>query len=184
MLEKMISCGKCSEAPEEDCRRQYEVLCEVLWAAGYNHYEISNFARPGFEAVHNSAYWRHVPYVGLGPGAHSFMLPAPHETMRSICKRQWNKSDLNGYVKAGMTGDFSRVQDGEVLDAEQIKVERIMLGLRTAEGVSADYLRKHCTDAVVEGGMKCSNLVALENGSLRIPENRFFISDNIISSLI
>jgi hypothetical protein len=59
-----------------------------------------------------------------------------------------------------------------------------MLGLRTAEGVSADYLRKHCTDAVVEGALKCSNLVALENGSLRIPENRFFISDNIISSLI
>lgn len=175
MLEKMIARGMCQEASEEDCQRQYSVLCEVLAAAGYHHYEISNFARPGFEAVHNSAYWRHIPYIGLGPGAHSYLGDA---------SRQWNKNDLKGYVEAGKTGDFSKVQDGEVLDAEQMTMERIMLGLRTSAGVPEDYLREHCGDAVVDGALRCGNLITLGNGSLRIPENRFFISDNIISSII
>ena len=175
VLEKMIARGMCSEAAEEDCRRQYELLCQVLGTAGYNHYEISNFARPGFEAVHNSAYWRHIPYIGLGPGAHSYIGDAT---------RLWNKNDLSGYVEAGKTGDFSRVQDGEVLDAEQMSVERIMLGLRTSSGVQEVFLREHCGDTVVDSALRCGNLITLGNGVLRIPENRFFVSDNIISSII
>ena len=73
MLARMVEKGMWSEAPEDLCERQYAMLCEALAAAGYHHYEISNFARPGYEAVHNSAYWRHVPYVGFGPGAHSYL---------------------------------------------------------------------------------------------------------------
>ena len=96
MLEKMISKGMCAEAPEEECRRQYEKLCRVLQQAGYEHYEISNFAMPGYHAKHNSAYWKHVPYVGLGPGAHSFL----------DGKRLWNADDLSAYLKAGSNGDF------------------------------------------------------------------------------
>ena len=76
MLEKLIAKGKWSEASDEVCERQYAILCETLAAAGYNHYEISNYAQPGFEAVHNSAYWSHRPYVGLGPGAHSYLVQA------------------------------------------------------------------------------------------------------------
>ena len=67
-LASLVEKGVWSEAPEELCAAQYARLCEVLKASGYNHYEISNFALPGFEAVHNSAYWKHVPYIGLGPG--------------------------------------------------------------------------------------------------------------------
>lgn len=76
-LERMVSDGRYAEASEEQCRSQYDTLCRMLADAGYVHYEISNWARPGREAVHNSAYWRRVPYVGLGPGAHSFT-PGSH----------------------------------------------------------------------------------------------------------
>ena len=75
MLAKLVERYKWSEASDELCQRQYNMLCERLAAAGYHHYEISNFAQPGHEAVHNSAYWRHIPYIGLGPGAHSFVSP-------------------------------------------------------------------------------------------------------------
>ena len=64
--------GRFTEASQEQCAAQYALLCQMLQAAGYLHYEISNWALPGFEAVHNSAYWSRHPYVGLGPGAHSF----------------------------------------------------------------------------------------------------------------
>ncbi len=80
-LEKMVADGRYNEASDEQCRSQYDVLCRKLAKAGYVHYEISNWARPGREAVHNNAYWRRVPYVGLGPGAHSLAFPgsaAPH----------------------------------------------------------------------------------------------------------
>jgi len=75
-LERMVADGRYTEASDEQCRRQYDTLCRMLSEAGYFHYEISNWALPGREAVHNGAYWRRVPYVGLGPAAHSFSLPA------------------------------------------------------------------------------------------------------------
>jgi len=80
-LEKMVADGRYTEASDEQCRSQYDALCRKLAEAGYVHYEISNWARPGREAVNNSAYWRRVPYVGLGPGAHSLAFPGsadPH----------------------------------------------------------------------------------------------------------
>jgi oxygen-independent coproporphyrinogen-3 oxidase len=186
MLEKMISRGMCSEASEDACRMQYDVLCEVLGKAGYNHYEISNFARPGFEAQHNSAYWRHVPYVGLGPGAHSYIADAEGQVSGDVSsgRRQWNESDLKKYVEAGKTGEFSGIRGGERLDPEQIRMERIMLGLRTASGVPQTYLRRQCDGRVLDEALCRGNLVTLKDGLVRIPEERFFISDSIISFII
>ena len=174
MLEKMISKGMCAEAPEEECRRQYEKLCRVLQQAGYEHYEISNFAMPGYQAKHNSAYWKHVPYVGLGPGAHSFL----------DGKRLWNADDLSAYLKAGSNGDFSEIRGCETLDLEQKKIEKIMLGLRTAAGVEEEFLRDSCAGTVLAEALANGNLEVVGNGMVRIPEDRFFISDNIISSII
>ena len=71
-LAKLVRQGRYSEAPQEQCAAQYRQLCDALHDAGYVHYEISNWALPGREAVHNSAYWSRHPYVGLGPAAHSF----------------------------------------------------------------------------------------------------------------
>ena len=179
MLEKLIAKGKWSEASDEVCERQYAILCEVLAEAGYNHYEISNYAQPGYEAVHNSAYWRHKPYIGLGPGAHSYLVT---EDAKNI--RLWNKSDLKEYISASKNGDFTTVHGSEVLDQEQLTMEKVMLGLRTAAGVPEDFLRESCDNALIEDSLKCGNLVKTTDGHIRIPENRFFISDNIISSII
>ena len=169
MLARLAEKGKFEEASEELCQRQYSMLCEALSKAGYRHYEISNFALPGYEAKHNSAYWRHVPYVGLGPGAHSFVGQS----------RQWNLPDLTGYLS-----DPAQVQDGEALTEDQLVLERIMLALRTDEGISGSYLNDHADPRELERALKTGNLVHIEDGRVRIPEDRFFVSDSIITDLI
>ena len=177
-LASLVADGKWKEASEDVCACQYESLCDALRIAGYHHYEISNFAQPGYEAVHNSAYWKHKPYVGLGPGAHS---------CHSQCieyVRQWNEADLGAYINAGKRGDFEAVRSGEVLTAEQVVLEKVMLGLRTSEGLPEAFLTKHCDRAVLTEALNNGNLYLLPDGRVRIPENRFFVSDNIISSLV
>ena len=179
-LAQLVERGQWSEASEELCSRQYEMLCDRLRAAGYHHYEISNFAQPGYEAVHNSAYWKHLPYVGLGPGAHSYLLSSPRQSFI----RQWNESDLGLYLKAAEEGDFSAVQDSEVLSDEQLAMEKLMLGLRTSTGVCEEFLRANCDVEQLEEALRCGNLASMPGGMIRIPEDRFFISDNIISSIV
>ena len=171
MLAKLVEKGKWQEASEELCEHQYSMLCQTLKKAGYHHYEISNFALPGFEAQHNSAYWRHVPYTGLGPGAHSFKKPY---------QRRWNEPDLQKYIADPMS-----VQDGETLTDEQIVLERVMLALRTSEGIDEAYLRQHCDPKALSHALAVGLLIPAEGGTkLRIPEERFFISDSIISDII
>lgn len=177
MLARLQEKGRWSEASDDDCERQYSILCETLAAIGYHHYEISNFAQPGFEAQHNSAYWRHVPYVGLGPGAHSFC-HYPDVT----ASRHWNEPDLKAYIEAG--GDFSKIRDGEILGREQLEMEKIMLGLRTSDGVKEDVVRKCCNPEAVDDALSKGDLVCGLNGHFRIPEHRFFVSDSIILNLI
>jgi len=117
-LAEMIEQGKVQEAPEEDCRNQYDFLCARLREAGYHHYEISNWALPGHEAVHNSAYWTRQPYIGLGPGAHSLSI-APDGTQH----RSWNSDSLNHWTS-----------EGETLTPKEIREEEIMLLARTDKG--------------------------------------------------
>jgi oxygen-independent coproporphyrinogen III oxidase len=99
----------------------------VLTRAGYEHYEVSNYARPGLRARHNSAYWRRAPFIGLGPSAHSGW-------GRS---RRWNLRDWSAYQRALAVGD-SPVAGSERLDDEAVELEERYLGLRTADGVAAD----------------------------------------------
>ena len=169
MLAKLVERGRWEEASDELCMKQYGMLCDALQKAGYRHYEISNFALEGYEAKHNSAYWRHVPYAGFGPGAHSFV----------GMRRQWNEPDLKKYIE-----DPAGCREGEELTDEQMVIERIMLALRTSEGISEAYLREHCDPHELSRALAAGNLESVENGMLRIPESRFFISDSIIASLI
>lgn len=173
-LSQLLSSGKWSEASEEVCRRQYDILCETLNESGYIHYEISNFALPGYEAQHNSAYWRHVPYLGLGPGAHSFLAPD---------RRQWNNPDIKEYMASFAAGDFNRSRGFEVLTQEQLSIEHIMLGLRTADGLSEEFLRSNTDSGALDMAISSGNLIRIGE-KLRIPEDRFFISDNIIAALV
>ena len=161
-LEKLIAQGKVAEATDEQCRRQYDYLCSRLAQAGYRHYEISNFALPGQEAIHNSAYWKRVPYVGLGPGAHS---------LSAGSVRSWNTATLWSYSR-----------EEEVLTPEDIRVERIMLPLRTDTGLPESELRSLADPATVDRLLSAGALV--RTGNIRIPEDHFFISDKIIRELI
>ncbi len=211
MLARMVEKGMWSEASDELCERQYGILCETLAKAGYHHYEISNFSLPGHEAVHNSAYWRHVPYVGLGPGAHSYLRtpacrcipatpattpygavappsrgwhvagtqPAQPESANEIYLRQWNKPDLKGYI-----ADPCGIQEHEVLDDEQLVLEKVMLALRTSEGISEKYLYEHCDNPAVKRAFAAGDLEHTASGNVRILENRFFVSDSIISEIV
>ena len=181
-LEKLMAKGNFTEATEDQCRMQYDLLCARLGEAGYHHYEVSNFSLPGYEAVHNSAYWRRVPYVGLGPGAHS---------LSEGSVRSWNSEDLVEYSR-----------EEEVLTPEDIRVERIMLSLRTDVGIPEDELRSLAGDAPVdrllsEGALwfdsahqpaqvpERSRRTAPERSRrIRIPEDHFFTSDDIIRQLI
>ena len=172
-LEKLIEKGKFTEASDEQCRRQYDILCEHLGQAGYHHYEVSNFALPGREAVHNSAYWKRVPYVGLGPGAHSLSKDGV---------RSWNSCSVLKYS-----------QEKEILSPEDIRIERIMLPLRTDSGLPEAELRSLAGDAPVDRLLSEGALVPCHSErseesrseeSLRIPEDHFFTSDEIIRELI
>ncbi len=174
MLARMVGKGMWKEASQEECAGQYALLCETLADAGYHHYEISNFALPGHEARHNSAYWHHVPYVGLGPAAHSF----------GGNVRQWNSPDLKAYLEAARTGDFARIRESETLTSDQAALEHIMLALRTSEGISQEYLKAHADPASLSRAFADGNLVTLASGMTRIPEDRFFISDSIISDIV
>ena len=171
-LEKLIAKGKYEEASDEQCRRQYDILCVKLREAGYRHYEISNFALPGFEAVHNSAYWSRVPYVGLGPGAHSLS----DDNVRS-----WNGESIPRRLKDGTLKTYSR--EKETLTPEDIRVERIMLPLRTDKGMLEEDLRSLAGDEAVDRLLLEGALVRCQ-GFIRIPEDHFFTSDDIIRELI
>lgn len=170
-LAKLVADGRYVEASDEQCRHQYDVLCQTLRQAGYHHYEISNFARPGFEAVHNNAYWSRVPYIGLGPGAHSLTGDI----------RSWNSQELPHRSTDGSPATYSRTS--ETLSPEDIRVERIMLSLRTDKGLEAAELYS-LTDCAVINSLLSEGALEKQGGSIRIPESRLFTSDEIIRELI
>lgn len=170
-LAKLVADGRYVEASDEQCRHQYDVLCQTLRQAGYHHYEISNFARPGFEAVHNSAYWSRVPYIGLGPGAHSLTGDI----------RSWNSQELPHRSTDGSPATYSRTS--ETLSPDDIRVERIMLSLRTDKGLEAAELYSLADRAVINS-LLSEGALEKQGGSIRIPESRLFTSDEIIRELI
>ncbi len=198
-LAKMVADGRYVEASEEQCRRQYDILCRCLGRSGYHHYEISNFAKPGFEAVHNSAYWRRAPYIGLGPGAHSLTgnvrswnsqeLPYRQQDETSSCNPDRISScnpdstscQTSSRNPSGKLATYSR--NFETLSPEDIRVERIMLSLRTDKGLKAAELYSLADRAVINS-LLSEGALEKQGGSIRIPEFRLFTSDEIIRELI
>ena len=216
---KMVADGRYVEASEEQCRRQYDILCRCLGRSGYHHYEISNFAKPGFEAVHNSAYWRRVPYVGLGPGAHSLSgnvrswnsqeLPHRQQDETSSCNPDRISScnpdstscqtssrnlDVISSCNSGLSSrqTSSRNPSGKLvtysrnfdtLSPEDIRVERIMLSLRTDKGLETTELYSLADRTVIETLLN-EGALELHGTRIRIPEDRLFTSDEIIRELI
>ncbi len=186
-LAKMVADGRYVEATEEQCLRQYDILCRCLRRSGYHHYEISNFAKPGFEAVHNSGYWRRAPYVGLGPGAHSLTgnvrswnsQELPHRTSTAKLDNEPNKN-TDGSLGWNLT-TYSR--NFETLSPEDIRVERIMLSLRTDKGLETTELYSLADRSVIDALLSEGALI-IRGTRIRIPEDRLFTSDEIIRELI
>ena len=110
---------------EKEQLKFFQTTADELEKAGYIHYEVSNFARKDkFKSRHNQKYWQHVPYLGLGPAAHSF----------SGNRRWWNTSAVKTYLKE-ITQDKMPVENTETLSAEQLQLEALFLGLRTKAGI-------------------------------------------------
>lgn len=150
----------------------YTMVCDRLREAGYEHYEISNFALPGYRAEHNSAYWSGEPYLGLGPSAHSF----------NGIERSFNHANNRKYLD-GM--DNNNFFESEVLTDKDRMNEYIMTRLRTYDGISLADLESMSTGLncdIIKKHLNTKNLVE-SGGYLRIPENRWLISDIIISDL-
>lgn len=128
-LGRWVASGR-ERMPDEDrYAEEYLLVSDRLRAAGYTHYEVSNFARPGHEAIHNRAYWDGVPYVGLGNGAHSYVPPV----------RWWNHRDWREYREALARGASARAGHEDV-DPSTAALERLWLDLRTRTGVAASDL--------------------------------------------
>src|SRR5690606_22621580 len=127
-LAAFIRKGKQSPMDEEQAAAQFNYLIDTLEVAGFIHYEISNFAQPGNYARHNSNYWKGVPYIGVGPSAHSF----------DGCSRQWNVRNNAHYLRAIQSGSLPR--EMEQLSTEDRLNEYIMTALRTIWGVDLDVV--------------------------------------------
>ena len=151
----------------------------MLADAGYDHYEISNFALPGFEAKHNSAYWSHIPYVGIGPAAHSLCV-----NKDGVRERRWNVDNINSYICSAESGDWGRTVGSELLTEDMFRTERIMLALRTSRGIEYDYLKSSVSTRKLDLMIESGKLAPAGQNCLRIPEKYLFISDSIISELI
>lgn len=177
-LERMEKSGEFSLPSQEDSERMYKILQAKLKVAGYVQYEVSNFCKPGYHSRHNSSYWNRTPYLGLGPGAHSFIGMA----------REWNTSDIATWCNLSILP----LREGETLSPEDVFNEILMLGLRTTAGVSLDTLRNcvpqsplFISDLLPKlSAMESNGLIILTpDGTIKIPPGKFFISDGIIREL-
>ncbi|MDR2885763.1 MAG: coproporphyrinogen III oxidase family protein, partial [Rikenellaceae bacterium] len=161
-------------AAEEDAVRQYDTLRETLAGAGYEHYEISNFALHSRRSRHNSAYWTGAAYLGIGPSAHSY---------DGARLRRWNEQTLEAYI-AGPAYQSETLSDDELWD------EYLMTRLRTAEGVSETEIaprfgarRLQEFEKCAAGPLAAGTLVKID-GNYVIPSEKVFVSDGIICSLV
>jgi putative oxygen-independent coproporphyrinogen III oxidase len=165
--------------PDEDLHvAQFDALVERAERSGLERYEISNFARPGRRSRHNLGYWRREDYVGLGPGAHGAFGPMRYWTLRS--EPRWRAAVL--------AGAFA-IEGWERLSERQIAAERIVLGLRLAEGVPVAWLERHCADAPAGGRpdlarYQAAGLMAVRDGQVALTDRGVLVSDAIFAELV
>jgi oxygen-independent coproporphyrinogen-3 oxidase len=128
-LGRRVAEGREVMPPEERYEGEYLLAVERLVAAGYEHYEVSNFAKPGHTSSHNRTYWEGSAWIGLGPGAHSFLPP----------RRWWNTRDWSAYRSRLANGGTAREEE-EVIGAAESRLEHAWLGLRTSAGIARSEL--------------------------------------------
>ncbi|GAB4238493.1 MAG: radical SAM family heme chaperone HemW [Deltaproteobacteria bacterium] len=179
-----IARGEVALPDDDTVARMYDAARETLLAAGYRHYEISNFARPGKECRHNRKYWRRDGYLGLGPSAHGLLFPgesAPHGLRTS------NPPSLSAYAGALGEGRLPW-KEACACDREDAWKDALIFGLRTAEGVSLPSVEdrngppperlREAVDRRIASG-----LMLREGDRLRLPERYWFVSNEVLAPL-
>lgn len=176
-LHRWLSEGRIQEIDDDLSLRMYDCLVDRLTAAGYRHYEISNFSLPQRESRHNSSYWRDVPYMGLGASAHSF----------DGRQRSWNVVDIETYIAA--IGRGERPCTVEALDPDTHYEDVVLTSLRTAEGIDLGKIRRDFGSqrldfllAAADQDLRQGYLVR-EDDHLRLTRRGIYLSDGITARL-
>lgn len=168
--------------PDDDAQAEmYDLAKEVLGREGYRHYETSNFSLPGYECQHNLGYWQGMEYLGLGPGAVSF-----------IKNRRWKNYEDLGYYEQRLAQKVQPVdpEEDESLTVHQRWVERIILGLRLAEGINLEGFKKEFGQdlrdiypSVLERYLKVG-IFLLEGTSLKMKSDYWFVANSVLQEFI
>jgi oxygen-independent coproporphyrinogen-3 oxidase len=163
--------GEVNVATDEHYASEFLLAHERLRTAGYEHYEVSNFARPGRRAVHNSAYWTGAPYLGLGPSAHGYDGRA----------RRWNTAAYAEWDRAVTAGE-DPLDGAEVLTEANRHAERVYLGLRTSDGLVLTDVERAVAEPWFAHGWLESTLIGREMRS-RCTPNGWLLLDRLASDL-
>ncbi len=199
-LGAMAKRGEYKGLTDEKCEAQYRMLQHLLAEGGYDQYEISNFALHSddgrYKSKHNSSYWEGVPYLGLGPAAHSYTgifapLNSTDHLKRAVTRRIWNNPSVKKYCEyynggnGNLSGRREDVEGYEELTAVDIFNETIMLGLRKCAGFSLELLDTSLLSEVEADIARLAKrgLLVREGSNIRIPAEKLFVSDSIIREL-
>lgn len=169
---RRLAKGRMREVAESQSEREYALVEEMLCRAGFEHYEVSNYARAGRRSKHNSSYWHQAEYLGIGPGAHSF----------NGVERHWSEQSLGEYV-------VRREYVSEILTEQDFRNESVMTSLRCAEGIDMDSFTQRFgaeesvrLRTLAQRWVKSGDLID-DGDRIYIPTSRFLISDAVIESL-
>lgn len=177
-LENWIAKGKVVNPKEEEQNREFYYMIDFLKDHGFDHYEVSNFAKPGFHSRHNSAYWKYQEYLGIGPSAHSY---------NGTDIRSWNVANNQQYIKKLNSNILAK--ETEILSQQDQFNEMIMIGLRTIWGVDLESLNQKFSNSILDHFNKEiknkleEGILKIENNHLKIPEKHWFMADGIASDL-
>lgn len=171
--------GKFKAVPDEVTAGLYEKINKILKKNGYRRYEVSNFAKPGFECVHNQKYWDETDYLGLGVSAHSYVNGY----------RFYNTKRLDTYIDH-MNDGRSAVYSKEYVSIQERRTERIMLGLRTVQGLDLRRFKEDFEEDLLEsraeqiGKYKSLGMLDVKDGFLFVTEKHFYVSNSLILELL
>ncbi|WP_261509832.1 radical SAM family heme chaperone HemW [Chryseobacterium paludis] len=177
-LNDWILKGKVSKPKEEEQNKEFYYLSDFLKDNGFDHYEVSNFAKPGFYSRHNSAYWKYKEYLGIGPSAHSY---------NGSDIRSWNVANNQIYIKKLNSNTLAK--ETEILSQEDQFNEMIMIGLRTIWGVDLNSMKTKFSDEILQKFQNeikqkiADGILIIENSHLKIPEKHWFMADGVASDL-
>lgn len=173
-LYKMLHDGTVRQIDEEASLLMYASLIDTLEKNGYEHYEISNFAKPGFRSIHNSSYWKDLPYLGIGAAAHSYDRKS----------RQWNVADIEKYIHGIETG--KPAFEIETIDEDTHYNDLVTTALRTREGLDLSLLNDGYRSYALDNAKTsiAAGLLREEGEHLIITRKGLFVSDTVMSDLI